>query len=82
MPNPRYFLDVLYDPEVVGTYEAQLKRFTATVLELLPSKISYNGTDITANIREAYSKWKWVQLNLCKYLQVEEVRLQGLYGNH
>ena len=81
-PNPNFLLDLLYDPEIVGSYGAQLKRLASRATQLSPSKILHRGVDVTEKIREACLKWKWVQLNMCKHLQVEEVRLQGLYGGH
>ncbi len=78
-PNPREFFSKLepgQDPE------ACLQRFQRRVANRVPPSIVIRSEDVTRNIVEACSRKKWVQLNLCKDLQVEEARVTSTYGSH
>ena len=48
----------------------------------MPPSIVIGNDDVTRNIVEACSRKKWVQLNLCKDLQVEEARVTSTYGSY
>ena len=81
-PNPQKLLEIIYGNDSGGSPSQLLRRFQKLVAALCSSGIKCGNEDLSANIREAVNKTKWVQLNMCKYLQVEEVRVEGRYGIH
>ena len=78
-PDPRDFFAVV-EPHQVP--EECLSRFQKLVLARVPRGITIRGVDITENIVKVASFKKWIQLNICEFMQVEEVRIQGRWGVH
>ena len=76
-PNPREFFERCQpgqDPEEC------LARFSRRAAARLPPKVVVRDTDVTSNLAEAVRWKKWTQLNLGKFLSVEEARHRGSYG--